>query len=131
MGLPAKILVIDDDAIVCQCCQGILAADGYDVSVALTGDEAMRKIESDRFDVVLLDLRIPGSGGLRLLRAIRRVSPQTEVVMMTGYPSIENAKGSIRLGASDYVSKPLVPQTLRRVIGQVLSCKPWAIQERC
>ena len=86
---------------------------------------------SDLFDVALLDLKIPGSGGLRLLRAIRRMSPQTDVVVMTGFPSIENAKGSIRLGATDYVSKPLVPQTLRRVIGQVLSCKPWAIQERC
>jgi DNA-binding NtrC family response regulator len=131
MSLPAKILVVDDDAIVCQSCQGILAADGYDVTVAQTGEEAMRRIENERFDVALLDLKIPGSGGLRLLRAIRRVSPQTDVVVMTGYPSIENAKGSIRLGATDYVSKPLVPQTLRRVIGQVLSCKPWAIQERC
>jgi DNA-binding NtrC family response regulator len=131
MSLPAKILVVDDDAIVCQSCQGILAADGYDVTVAQTGEEAMRNIENERFDVALLDLKIPGSGGLRLLRAIRRISPQTNVVVMTGYPSIENAKGSIRLGASDYVSKPLVPQTLRRVIGQVLSCKPWTIQERC
>jgi DNA-binding NtrC family response regulator len=131
MGIPAKILVVDDEEIVCQSCQGILAADGYEVSVAQTGDEAMRKIESEKFDVALLDLKIPGSGGLRLLRAIRRMSPQTDVVVMTGFPSIENAKGSIRLGATDYVSKPLVPQTLRRVIGQVLSCKPWAIQERC
>lgn len=131
MGLPAKILVVDDDAIVCQSCQGILAADGYEVTTAQTGDEAMSKIECDRFDVALLDLKIPGSGGLRLLRAIRKISPQTGVVVMTGYPTIDNAKGSIRLGASDYVSKPLVPQTLRRVIAQVLSCKPWAIQERC
>jgi DNA-binding NtrC family response regulator len=131
MSIPAKILVVDDEEIVCQSCQGILAADGYEVSVAQTGDEAMRKIESEKFDVALLDLKIPGSGGLRLLRAIRRMSPQTDVVVMTGFPSIENAKGSIRLGANDYVSKPLVPQTLRRVIGKVLSCKPWAIQERC
>ena len=131
MGSPAKILVVDDDPIVCQSCQGILAADGHEVSTALTGDEAMRKIQSERFDVALLDLRIPGSGGLRLLRAIRKASPQTEVVMMTGYPSIENAKGSIGLGAVDYVSKPLVPETLRRVIGQALLSKSWAIQERC
>ena len=131
MGLPTKILVIDDDPVVCGSCQAILAADGHDVSVALTGEEALREVASAHFDIALLDLRIPGSGGLSLLRAIRRASPQTEVVVITGYPSIENATESIRLGAFDYVTKPFVPQTLCRVIWQVLSCKPWAIQERC
>ncbi len=131
MGGATKILVIDDDAIVCQSCHGILAEDGHDVSVALTGEEALRKIENDHFDIALLDLRIPGSGGLSLLRAIRKASPQTKVVVITGYPSIENAKESIRLGAFDFVAKPFVPQTLLSVIWQVLLCKPWMIQERC
>ncbi|MBC8870835.1 MAG: response regulator [Planctomycetes bacterium] len=131
MSATARILVIDDDPIVGRSCEGILAPDGHDVSVAFTGEEAMRRIESNDFDIVLLDLRIPGSGGLGLLRTIRKASPRTEVVVITGYPSIENAKESIRLGAFDYVTKPLPPQRLRGVIYQVLQCKPWAIQERC
>ena len=130
MRLPAKVLVVDDEAIVCRVCLRILAADGHAVSMALTGDEALHKIEKDCFDVALLDLKIPGSGGLRVLRAIRKASPQTEVVVITGYPSIENAKESIRLGAFDYVTKPFVPQTLRTVVSQALACKPWKIQER-
>ncbi len=131
MGDATRILVIDDDAIVGQSCQGILVMDGHDVRVALTGEEAMRMIESEHFDVALLDLRIPGCGGLKLLRAIRKASPATQVVVITGYPSIENAQESIRLGAFDYVAKPFVPQTLRSVVCQALSCKPWMIQERC
>ncbi len=131
MGDWTKILVIDDDPIVCQSCQGILADDGHDVHIALTGEEAMRMIRSEQFDIALLDLRIPGSGGLKLLREIRKASPRTEVVVITGYPSIENAQESIRLGAFDYVAKPFVPQTLRSVIWQALSCKPWMIRERC
>ena len=83
------------------------------------------------FDVALVDLRIPGSGGLSLLRAIRKVSPQTETIVITGYPSLMNAKESIRLGAFAFVAKPVVPQTLRTVVSQVLTCKPWKIQERC
>jgi two-component system, OmpR family, phosphate regulon sensor histidine kinase PhoR len=131
MSDTTRILVIDDDAIVCQSCQGILVTDGHEVRMAQTGEDAMRMLQSEHFDVALLDLRIPGTGGLKLLRAIRKASPQTEVVVITGYPSIENAQESIRLGAFDYVAKPFVPQTLRSVIWQALSCKPWMIQERC
>ena len=130
MWAAAKILVVDDEAVVCRSCRRVLAAEGHDVSTALTGDEAMRKIESDCFDVALLDLKMPGSGGLRVLRAIRKTSPQTEVVVITGYPSVENAKESIRLGAFDYLTKPFPPQTLRTVVSQVLTCKPWKLQER-
>jgi len=131
MWLLAKILVIDDEDIVCRSCQRILSADGHDVSTACSGDEAMGKIENDHFDVALVDLKIPGSGGLSILRAIRKSSPQTTVVVITGHPSIENAKEAIRLGAFEFVTKPFVPQTLRRVVSQVLTCKPWTMQERC
>ncbi|MFH1266796.1 MAG: response regulator [Planctomycetota bacterium] len=131
MRLPAKILVVDDEAIMCRSCLRVLGEDGYDVSIAQTGEEALRKIESDCYDVAILDLRIPGSGGLTVLRAIRKASPETEVVVITGYPSVENAKESIRLGAFDFVTKPFVPQTLRTVVSQVLACKPWKMLERC
>ena len=130
MRSPAKVLVVDDEDIVCRSCLRVLAAEGHDVSTALTGEEALRKIENDSFDVALLDLMIRGSGGLKVLRAIRKTSPQTEVVVITGYPSVENAKESIRLGAFDYVTKPLLPQTLRTVVSQVLTCKPWKMQGR-
>ena len=118
-----KILVVDDEDIVCQSYRRVLEADGHDMSTATTGEEALGKIAAGRFDVVLLDLKIPGSGGLHLLRAIRRVSPRTEVVVITGYPSVESAKEAIRFGAFDVVTKPLVPNELRRMVSQVLACK--------
>ena len=125
-----KIVVIDDEAVVGQSCRRALDGEGYEVSTALTGAEALEKIKSDCFDLALLDLKIPGSGGLGVLRSIRKMSPQTEVVVITGYPSVENAKESIRLGAFDFVTKPFVPQTLRTVVSQVLACRPWKMQER-
>jgi DNA-binding NtrC family response regulator len=131
MRLPAKILVVDDEAVVCRSCSRVLAEDGYDVIAVFTGEDALRRLEEDCFDVALVDLKIPGSGGLRVLRAIRKASPQTEVVVITGYPSVENAKESIRLGAFDFVTKPFVPRTLRTVVSQALACKPWKMLERC
>lgn len=130
MRLPAKVLVVDDKAIECRNCIRVLADDGHEVTVVFTGDEALSKIAHDRYDVALLDLKNPGSGGLRVLRAIRKTSPQTDVVVITGHPSLENAKESIRLGAFDYVTKPFAPQKLRTVVSQALACKPWKIQER-
>ncbi len=131
MRAPARILVVDDEAIVRRSCSAVLAEEGHDVSSASTGSEALEKIASERFDVAVLDLKLRGSGGLKVLRAIRKASPQTEVVVMTGYPTIDSAKESIRLGAFDYMTKPLAPQTLRTVVSQMLACKPWKMQERC
>jgi len=131
MAGAAKILLVDDEAAVCQTCTKVLAADGHEVSSVPNGDEALDRIENGRFDVAVLDLKMPGSGGLRVLRAIRKVSPQTDVVVVTGYPTIENAKESTRLGAFDYMTKPFAPQTLRTVVSQVMACRPWRIQERC
>lgn len=131
MAGAAKILLVDDEAAVCRTCTKVLAADGHEVSSVPNGDEALDRIENGRFDVAVLDLKMPGSGGLRVLRAIRKVSPQTEVVVVTGYPTIENAKESTRLGAFDYMTKPFAPQTLRTVVSQVMACRPWRIQERC
>ena len=126
----ARILVVDDEVIVCGSCREILAPDGYEVRVARTGEEALREIEKGDFDVALVDLKIPGSGGLSLVRVIRKGSPQTEVVVITGYPSIENAKESIRLGAFDFVTKPFHPETLRSVVSLALACKPWTLERR-
>ena len=127
----AKILVVDDEPIVCRSCQESLAPAGHEVCVALTGEEALRKIESHDFDIALVDLKVPGIGGMNLVRAIRKASPRTEVIVITGYPSIENAKESIRLGAFDYVTKPLDPETVCYVVEQALTCKPWMMERRC
>jgi DNA-binding NtrC family response regulator len=131
MRAPARILLVDNEPAVCRSCTTLLAADGHEVNTVSSGDEALDKIENDHFDVAVLDVKTAGSGGLRVLRAIRKAAPQTEVVVTTGYPSIANAKESMLLGAFDYMTKPFVPQALCAVVAQVLACKPWKIQERC
>jgi DNA-binding NtrC family response regulator len=127
----ASVLVIDDEAIVRESCLQALSDEGHQVSVAANGPTALDLLERGSFDVAFLDLRMPGSGGLTLLHEIHKVSPQTDVVVITGYPSVDNAKESIRLGAFDFMIKPFTPSTLCAVVSQALACRPWKVHERC
>ncbi|MBN2032620.1 MAG: response regulator [Deltaproteobacteria bacterium] len=109
------ILVIDDEAAVNNNIRKILTKKGFTVDQAMTKEEALRSIQEKAYRLVLLDLRIPGVQGLELLQTIRKKSPQTPVVIITGYASIETAKESARLGAVDYLPKPFTPDEIRKV----------------
>ena len=129
-GEGVNILVVDDEPIVCASYQRILADDGLNVRPAFSGQEALDRIENECFDLAILDLRIPAPGGLTLLRHMRKESPGTEVIVITGYPTIENAKESMRLGAFDFVPKPFDPETVRRAVIDALACVPWTLKRK-
>ncbi len=107
------ILVIDDEVAVNNNIRKILAKKGYQVDQAVTKEEAFQKIEQRAYKLVLLDLKIPGVQGLELLRAVRDKRPDTLVIIITGYASIETAKETARLGAVAYLPKPFTPQEVR------------------
>lgn len=109
----ADILVIDDEVTVNNSIRKILTKKGYTVDQAVTKDEALEKIEERAYKLVLLDLKIPGVKGLELLKAIRDHRPDTMVIIITGYASIETAVESSRLGAIDYLPKPFTPDEIR------------------
>ncbi|MGA8043288.1 MAG: sigma-54 dependent transcriptional regulator [Terracidiphilus sp.] len=103
---PSSILLVDDDAAFRHVMARELKRIGYEVATAASGEEAIQRVEASEPEVVLLDLRLPGMGGLDTLRAITANSPTTEVIMLTGHGSIDTAIESIRIGAFDYVVKP-------------------------
>ncbi len=108
------ILVIDDEPAVNNNIRKILRKNGYAVDQALTKQEALKQIEGGSYPVILLDLKIPGVNGLELLGAIRQKSPDSRVIIITGYATIETAKETARLGAVDYLAKPFTPEEIRR-----------------
>jgi DNA-binding response OmpR family regulator len=114
------ILVIDDEVAVNNNIRKILAKNGYEVDQALTRDEALEKIAGRRYTLVLLDLKIPGVKGLEMLQAVREHQPDTQVIMITGYASIETAVESARMGVIDYLPKPFTPNELRKATDQAL-----------
>ena len=109
------ILVIEDEVAVNNNIRKILAKKGYQVDQAVSKDEALQKIEQTSYKLVLLDLKIPGVKGLELLRAVREKRPESMVVIITGYASIETAKETARLGAVAYLPKPFTPTEIRDV----------------
>jgi len=101
-----SLLLVDDDAAFRQVMAGELGRVGYEVDTVGTGEEAIQRVAATEPEVVLLDLRLPGMGGLETLKAIQAATPTTEVIMLTGHGSIDSAIESIRIGACDYVVKP-------------------------
>lgn len=120
MTSKAKILVIDDEKVVCESCRKVLAEEGYEVTTSTDGAEGLDQATQGQFDAVLLDLRMPRKSGLEVLQGIREQKPQTAVVMITAYPSADSAVESMRLGARDYLLKPFTPDELRAKVQEAM-----------
>jgi DNA-binding NtrC family response regulator len=127
MDAPGKILVVDDEEVVRLSHLRVLAAANCSVEAVWNGAEALRAMKSHPFDVVLLDLRMPGADGMTVLKMIKEEWPESEVVIITGYPSIETAKEAIRAGAYDYLAKPVDPDDVIRVASGAMRQKQWTL----
>jgi two-component system, NtrC family, response regulator AtoC len=103
-----KILLVEDDPLLREELQrGLTEIGGYSVQVASNGLEAIKKIEGEVFDLVLTDVKMPGMDGFELLRIIKGTRPEAGVILMTGYGSIETAVEAMKIGADDYITKPV------------------------
>jgi DNA-binding NtrC family response regulator len=103
-----KILVVDDEPLVRDIVKkGLSQMGGYDVEIAQSGVDAIEKMGKDVFDLVLTDLKMPEMDGLELLKAIKGTTPEVMVILMTAYGSIETAVEAMRMGANDYITKPV------------------------
>ncbi|PWB65064.1 MAG: hypothetical protein C3F14_05895, partial [Deltaproteobacteria bacterium] len=103
-----RILVIDDEESMCDVLGKILSSEGYLVTQARNGMEALQTLEKDRFDFLLCDIRMPGMGGLELLREITARKIPGTVIMMSAFGTVETAVAAMKLGAYDYISKPFM-----------------------
>jgi DNA-binding NtrC family response regulator len=114
-----KILVIDDEAIVRTSCQRTLVPEGYDVRLATNGREGIAFMEKEQFSLVLLDLKMPDMDGIEVLNKINKTWPDTKVVMVTGYSTVDTAVQALRLGAFNFIEKPFTPDTLLGAVKEV------------
>jgi DNA-binding NtrC family response regulator len=127
MDARTNILVVDDDEVVRLSYFRSLTSAHCNAEVVCDGKEALRLMERDPFDVVLLDLRMPGLDGMSVLQTIKQKWPESEVVIITGYPSVETAKEAVRLGAYDYLAKPVGPDDVIKVATGAMMQKRWAL----
>lgn len=127
MDSNTKILVVDDDEVVRLSYLRSLANTQWIVESTRDGNDALRAMEEKGFDVVLLDLRMPGKDGMEVLKAIKDKWPETEVVIITGYPSIETVKEAVRLGVCDYLAKPVGPDDVFNAANDAVMQKKWTL----
>ncbi len=127
MDEKTKILVVDDEEVVRLSHIRTLASIHCDVEVVRDGGEALDVMAQRPADVVLLDLRMPGMDGMAVLKTIKQRWPETEVVIITGYPSVDTAKEAVRLGAYDYLAKPVGPDEVINVANGAMTQKKWSM----
>src|SRR5512140_2025926 len=103
---PMQVLIIDDEADVCTFFRRLLTRAGYAVTTACNEPQALRALETERFNVALVDLKLPDTDGLTLLELIKARQPACEVIIMTGYSTVKTAVAAMQLGAYEYLEKP-------------------------
>jgi len=119
--MPAgKVLVVDDEEVMRESLSGWLQEDGLEVITSASGAEALQVLATDTFDLMMVDLRMPGMDGLQFLQKAQHVQPQTPVLIMTAYATVETAVQAIKKGAYDYITKPFNPDEISMTIQKIL-----------
>ena len=115
-----KILIIDDDLDMCLVLSKFLLRNGYDTDTANSGAKGITKFKEDNFDIVICDFRLGDRDGKDILKEIKSISPDTIVLIITGYSDIKIAVDVIKMGAYDYITKPLIPDEVLSVLSAAL-----------
>jgi DNA-binding NtrC family response regulator len=119
----AKVLVVDDEEIARKNLDHILQKEGYIVVMAASGAEALEKMETSDFDVVLTDIRMENISGIEVLEKTKSRYPETEVVMVTAYASTDSATETLKKGAFQYIAKPFKISEIRVTVKQAIEKK--------
>jgi len=123
MGNAPRITVIDDEPLMRITVQDALTAEGYKVTAAETGEKGLTLLREKQADILITDLKLPDVDGIQILKEVKTVSPETQVIMITAYGSIDSAVTAMKEGASDYLTKPFAMDELLLIIKRILRMK--------
>jgi DNA-binding NtrC family response regulator len=129
MKTTARILIVDDEEVVRLSYMRILAGANCQVKAVWTWAQVFQVMQEERFDLVLLDLRMPGMDGMSVLRELKGRWPESEVIIITGYPTLATAKEAVTLGAYDYLTKPVGPAQVIAATNAAMLHKLWALRD--
>ncbi len=120
MPVESRLLVVDDEEAICEGCSRIFTRQGFGVEKCSDACKGLTLATQSDYSAILLDVKMPGMDGIHFLEALRKTKPKIPVVLMTGYPSIPTAASAIRLGVSDYVTKPFTPEEISQAVHRLL-----------
>lgn len=126
----ARVIVVDDEENLAQFLQIMLSKEGYDVSTALSAQDALKLIEDQPADLVITDLMMPDMTGLDLLKELRTAQAKTECIVMTAYASVDSAIEALKLGAADYITKPFKVDEVKIIVEKLLSNRELADENK-
>ena len=129
MNHKARILIVDDEEVVRHSFSRALATTNCQVKAVSSWTQVAEALRAEPYDVVLLDLRMPDVDGITVLRAVKQRWPASEVIVITGYPTLETAKQAVALGAYDYLAKPVDPEQVIEASNAAMQHKRWALHE--
>jgi DNA-binding NtrC family response regulator len=118
-----NILVIDDEQVICDGCHLMLSEKGHSIDICLNGSEGLNAVKKGKYDLILLDLKLPDIDGIEILRAVKKAHPNIYVVIMTGYSTVQSAVQAMKLGATDYLTKPFIDDALMLAVERVIEKK--------
>lgn len=113
---PTRVLILDDESIVCKRLEPFLEKKGYHVETFYQSPHALRRFMKSPFHIVVTDLKMNGMDGMEFLTEVKKKSPETEVIVITGFASMETAKESFHKGVFDFLAKPFKPEEIYEVI---------------
>jgi DNA-binding response OmpR family regulator len=119
--VPPHILVMEDDLSVAKGLEMVLTEDGFDVNLAGSGELAMDAFREKRFDLLVADLRLPDIDGMEIIRKVKKQTPETEVVVITGYGTTATVVEAMKLGVSDFLPKPFTEDQIKAAIDKALT----------
>jgi two-component system phosphate regulon sensor histidine kinase PhoR len=128
--IPADILVVDDEPSVRDVLTFVLEEEGHIVTAIADGNEAIDLVDKSRFDLAIVDINLPSAGGIEVLRKIKQMNTETEVIIVSGYASLDTAVEAVRAGAYDYIIKPFTVQTIAEVVKRGLEKRRQAAEAR-
>lgn len=130
MNTPARILVVDDEMGIREGCRRVLAEEGYAIDAAEDGTVGLEKVREKPYDLILVDLMMPGIGGLDLIQKIHEIDPEIILVVITGYATIETAVEATKRGAYDYLPKPFTPEALAVLVRRGIEKRELRLEAR-
>jgi DNA-binding NtrC family response regulator len=113
-----KVMVLDDEPIVCKRLQPALEKLGYEVETYISSEEAMRRIQETEYDIIVTDLKMKGIDGMQFLQEAKKRSPKTEVIVITGFATMDTARESFQKGVFDFIAKPFKLGEIQEVVNK-------------
>ncbi len=129
MAKKGKILVLDDDPVVTLSCKRVLGAEGFNIVTTDKGEDAIKKISGEEFDLLISDIRLPDLNGITVLKESKLVQPKLDVVIITGYPTFDDAREAVKLGAFEFIEKPFTPEFMLNVANKVFDNRGWILRK--